>query len=59
VRLALVDGNVVVDERATLPGRGAYVCTPACAEQAIRRKALGRAFRRAVEADADLLQWLN
>jgi predicted RNA-binding protein YlxR (DUF448 family) len=57
VRLALVDGTVVVDEQAQLPGRGAYVCSTACARQAMRRKALGRAFRRAVEAHPDHLQW--
>jgi predicted RNA-binding protein YlxR (DUF448 family) len=49
----------VVDPSAALPGRGAYVCSRACAEQALRRKALGRAFRRAVSADPDLLQSLG
>jgi predicted RNA-binding protein YlxR (DUF448 family) len=57
VRLALADGAVVVDARAALPGRGAYVCSQGCAQRAFRRKALGRAFRRSVEADPNLLQW--
>ena len=50
LRLAL-DGDLVVpDERAVHPGRGAYVCGPACYEQAVSRKAFSRAFRQNVRA---------
>jgi predicted RNA-binding protein YlxR (DUF448 family) len=59
VRLALVDDRVVVDSAARLPGRGAYVCSRTCAERALRRRSVGRAFRRQVSIDADLLQLLD
>jgi hypothetical protein len=36
------------DPAQRLPGRGAYVCDDACLEQALRRRAFGRAFRRPV-----------
>jgi predicted RNA-binding protein YlxR (DUF448 family) len=58
-RLALDSGRVVIDRRATLPGRGAYVCGPACAELAVRRRAFGRAFRRAVTVDPNLVELLG
>jgi predicted RNA-binding protein YlxR (DUF448 family) len=54
--LALSDERVVADPRARLGGRGAYVCGPACAREAIRRRALGRAFRRAVKVDEHLVE---
>jgi predicted RNA-binding protein YlxR (DUF448 family) len=57
VRLALdEDGRVVADPTAALSGRGAYVCGPACAATAIRRRAFARAFRRAVSVPADLVE---
>lgn len=57
VRLVLApDGEVVVDLGRRLPGRGAHVCPKSlCIEQAVRRNALERAFRRpvsAIEAEA-------
>lgn len=57
VRLVLApDGEVVVDLGRRLPGRGAHVCPKnLCIEQAVRRNALERAFRRpvsAIEAEA-------
>jgi predicted RNA-binding protein YlxR (DUF448 family) len=46
-----VDGAVVADAAARLPGRGAYTCrTRDCFEQAARRGGFSRAFRRAVTA---------
>ena len=46
-----VDGAVVVDPAARLPGRGAYTCrTRDCFERAARRGGFNRAFRRAVTA---------
>jgi len=48
-RYVLVDGAVVRDDERRLPGRGAYLHDDeACREQADRRRAWGRAFRRRV-----------
>jgi predicted RNA-binding protein YlxR (DUF448 family) len=67
LRLAAVDevpdgagagaaARVVADPAARLPGRGAYVCNAACAETALRRRALPRAFRRAVSTAPDFVE---
>jgi predicted RNA-binding protein YlxR (DUF448 family) len=48
--------RVVADPTARLPGRGAYVCNAACAEIALRRRALPRAFRRAVTTAPDFVE---
>jgi predicted RNA-binding protein YlxR (DUF448 family) len=55
-RVAVVGDRVVADPDATLPGRGAYVCDATCARAAIDRRALQRAFRRAVSAGDDLVE---
>jgi predicted RNA-binding protein YlxR (DUF448 family) len=56
VRLVLVEGRVVVD-RARRGGRGAWIHpTEACLSQAMRRKALGRAFRDRAVADEAVLR---
>jgi predicted RNA-binding protein YlxR (DUF448 family) len=55
-RLALRGDRVVADPARVLPGRGAYVCDAACARTAIERRALHRAFRRAVSVDPDLVE---
>jgi uncharacterized protein len=47
------DGVVVPDQERRLPSRGAYVCDDACAAEATRRRAWGRAFRRAVKAPSN------
>ncbi|MET9086542.1 YlxR family protein [Streptomyces sp. NPDC004237] len=46
LRIVVVEDECVPDPRGTLPGRGAYV-HPAqvCLDQAVRRRALPRAFR--------------
>lgn len=45
-------GTVVTDEAAVLPGRGAWLHPRSqCVETALKRRALGRALRRPVEAD--------
>jgi predicted RNA-binding protein YlxR (DUF448 family) len=54
--VALSGGRVVADQAATLPGRGAYVCGPACARAAIERRAFARAFRQAVSVGDDLVE---
>jgi predicted RNA-binding protein YlxR (DUF448 family) len=55
-RLAVSGDRVVSDAAAIRPGRGAYVCDARCAEAAMRRRALPRAFRRAVVIPTDLLE---
>jgi uncharacterized protein len=55
-RVALIGDRVVADPAATLPGRGAYVCGPACARAAIDRRAFARAFRRTVSVGDDLVE---
>jgi predicted RNA-binding protein YlxR (DUF448 family) len=47
VRIALgADGVAVADRHA--PGRGAWICGPACLETAIARRAFDRAWRTRV-----------
>lgn len=46
LRVALgTDGDLRVDVARTLPGRGAYLCGAGCLKAAVKKKALGRAFR--------------
>lgn len=69
VRLASVSrqtgrpASVIVDESATLPGRGAYLCRGPggrlrgeCLALAQRRKAFPRAFRAAVDVPDELVE---
>ncbi|PTL54908.1 DUF448 domain-containing protein [Paraconexibacter algicola] len=56
VRLAAHEGHVVPDPARALPGRGAYVCGAACLEQAVKRRALPRAFRQKVAIPVDLVE---
>ncbi|GAA4779754.1 YlxR family protein [Streptomyces sp. C10-9-1] len=46
LRIVVIEGECVPDDRGTLPGRGAYV-HPAvvCLDQAVRRRAFPRALR--------------
>lgn len=58
IRLVLApDGQIAVDLDRRLPGRGAHICPSlSCIEEAVRKGAFGRAFRRAVEQpDAGVL----
>lgn len=42
-------GNIALDLRQRLPGRGAYVCrTPACGELLLKKKGLHHGFRQPV-----------
>jgi uncharacterized protein len=46
VRLVWASGAVLADLRQTAPGRGAYLHRRSgCVEQAVRRRAVGRALR--------------
>ncbi|MBP7971280.1 MAG: YlxR family protein [Candidatus Nanopelagicales bacterium] len=57
VRVVAIGDQVVVDERALLPGRGAYLhSTPNCLESAIRRKAFARALRQRSPLDTEPVQ---
>jgi predicted RNA-binding protein YlxR (DUF448 family) len=55
-RVALLGDRVVADRGAAMPGRGAYVCNPACARAAVERRAFARAFRRAVSVGDALVE---
>jgi predicted RNA-binding protein YlxR (DUF448 family) len=56
VRLVATDGQARVDLGKKLPGRGAYLCDATCAEKAIARKVLGRAFKRQVSSGCSLAE---
>lgn len=50
LRVVAVDGAAVPDPIRRLPGRGAHLHpTDACLDQALRRRALGRALRTPVD----------
>jgi predicted RNA-binding protein YlxR (DUF448 family) len=50
-----LDGDRVVDDPSQRrTGRGAYVCSAACLERAVRTRAFARAYRRPVVLDPDL-----
>ena len=50
LRLVARDGTVDIDHRQILPGRGAYLHPrPACLEQALKRRSLGRALRSEID----------
>ena len=56
IRLVLVDAKLTIDERKVLPGRGAWIhAKAACFKLATDRKAFGRALKRQVEADEQVL----
>ena len=50
VRSALTADGPVVDRHA--PGRGAWLCSLACFDTAVRRRGFERAWRRSVSTDA-------
>jgi len=56
VRLALRGDHLAVDRAQREPGRGAYVCGRDCLAEAVRRRQLQRAFRRAVSIDAQTVE---
>jgi len=59
VRLAAHEGHAVLDRTRERPGRGAYVCGPACLERAVARRALARAFRQTVAIPSDLVESIS
>ncbi|SDN18517.1 hypothetical protein SAMN05216355_101106 [Actinomyces ruminicola] len=62
LRLALTDsGELTVDARALMPGRGAWIHPdPACVDLAERRRAFGRALRLRGSPDvAPVRDWVG
>ena len=58
LRVVVKDGVLVPDERAVLPGRGAWLHTRReCLERAERTRSFARAFRRAVDPAPLLASW--
>jgi len=45
LRIGSLNGELTVDVRAALPGRGSYVCSPKCAERALEKQSFSRALR--------------
>jgi len=57
LRVVARNGVLVADEKAVLPGRGAWVHdTDACVETATRRRAFGRALRVSSPLDMQTFQ---
>jgi len=54
-RFVLADGRVEPDPAQRRPGRGAYLCSRACAQTALRRGGFARSFRAKVKVDPDLV----
>ncbi|MBW9093693.1 YlxR family protein [Microbacterium jejuense] len=57
LRVVSIDSVLVVDERASMPGRGAWVHeTPECVDAAIRRRAFVRALRVSGPLDTQTIE---
>ncbi|AUG30250.1 MULTISPECIES: YlxR family protein [Microbacterium] len=57
LRVVERDGVLIADEKAVLPGRGAWVHdTHGCVDTAIRRRAFGRALRVSGPLDTQTFQ---
>lgn len=57
LRVVVLDGRLTVDDRAVLPGRGAWVHpTVRCLDQAVSRGAFSRALRVSGKLDAGPLE---
>jgi len=50
-RIVFRDGTLVPDLRGREPGRGAYICSAKCFDEAVRRKAFARAFRTMIRPE--------
>ena len=53
-RFVLDGERVAADPDQRRPGRGAYVCSAACLERAIRTRAFARAYRKPVVVGDEL-----
>jgi predicted RNA-binding protein YlxR (DUF448 family) len=60
LRFALVAGEAVPDPQRRLPGRGAYVHpVRSCLDDAVRRRAFARAFRRPAAVSRDAVNFID
>lgn len=63
IRVVSQNNTLILDERAVMPGRGAWVHpTKECADAALRRRAFARALRVSAHADAQTIEqypWKN
>lgn len=60
LRVVERNGVLVADEKAVLPGRGAWVHkTPECTDAAIKRRAFVRALRVSGPLDAQTIQHIH
>ncbi|HWT33995.1 MAG TPA: YlxR family protein [Microbacterium sp.] len=57
LRVVAVDSTLILDERASMPGRGAWVHdTPECLTAALRRRAFVRALRVSGSLDTQTIE---
>ncbi|WP_460799500.1 YlxR family protein [Microbacterium sp. GXF0217] len=57
LRVVAQDGALILDERAVLPGRGAWVHPePECLDKALRRRAFARALRVTAPLDTQTIE---
>ncbi|APH44717.1 nucleic-acid-binding protein [Microbacterium sp. 1.5R] len=57
LRVVSQNDILILDERAVLPGRGAWVHpTPECVDAALRRRAFGRALRVSSDLDTRIIE---
>ena len=57
LRVVAIDSHLIPDERATMPGRGAWVHpTDACVDAALQRRAFVRALRVSGPLDSQTLE---
>ncbi|HWV49735.1 MAG TPA: YlxR family protein [Microbacterium sp.] len=57
LRVVAQDGALIIDERAVLPGRGAWVHPePECLDKALRRRAFARALRVTAPLDTQTIE---
>ncbi|WP_084516034.1 YlxR family protein [Microbacterium luticocti] len=57
LRVVVIDSRLVPDERAAMPGRGAWVHdTQACLDAAVRRRAFVRALRVSGPLDTQTIE---
>lgn len=57
LRVVAQDGALVIDERAVLPGRGAWVHPESeCLDKALRRRAFARALRVTAPLDTQTIE---
>ncbi|WP_372984734.1 YlxR family protein [Microbacterium sp.] len=57
LRVVSQNDILILDERAVLPGRGAWIHpTPECVDAALRRRAFGRALRVSSDLDTRIIE---